>query len=201
MSLNLYGKTNYEVEVPLSVMYAREAAVQADIWQPTRETQWRYTRRARKTYSFKGMTEAAVKACLEAKRQQYNRRFMYWTIHDQHSNPYYHNADEYSAAGYSGRVKAPYYDLVAQFDVTRTSDARVFNIRITVDETIALYSVRDYDPNDPTKLDDIEELFMDQTVTLLPQRFADDTTGGPRYNSYLREYTYDEGLATDTIVT
>ena len=200
MALDSYGVTNYEVEVPLSLLYEREAAVEADIYQPTRETQWRYTRRATKTYLFKGMTEAAVKECLSAKRQQYMRKFMYWKKHSSHSNPYFHCPDEFSSAGYSGQVKEPYYKQVASFTVMRNSDAPVYNLRITVDEVIALYSVRDYDPADPTKIDDIEELFATQTSTISPQKFADDS-GGPRYNSYLSEYSYDEDLATDTTVS
>ena len=201
MALNLYGKTNYEVKVPLALTYSREVGRGPDIYQPSIATQWRYIRHATKTYVFKGMTEKATKQCLTAKRQQYMRPFMYWQPWSETTGTgYFHNSDEYNSAGYSYRNKPPYYEQVAQFNVTRVSDAPVFELQITVNETIALYSTRDYDINTLSSLTDIENLFATQTITPVNMRLAGDTTGGPRYNSYLYQYSYDENLSTDIIV-
>lgn len=64
MALNLYGKTNYEVVVPLTIDYGRTTAITPNVYQPTLDLQYRYTRHVAKTYKFKGMTEAAVKECV-----------------------------------------------------------------------------------------------------------------------------------------
>ena len=107
---------------------------------------------------------------------------------------YYHCPDEYSQAGYSYMVKEPYYSQVAQFDVTRSSDAPVFDLRITVNETIALYSTRDYNTDMLSSIPYVEQLFAEQTVTPVVQRINTQDTGGPRYNSYLYKYDYDNNL-------
>lgn len=203
MALNLYGETNYEVQVPFSVEYSREPAITKDIYQPNRVTQWKYTRNAQKTYKFKGMTEDATKQCLTAKRYQYNRRFMPWVRFRGSVTEYgyYHCPDEYRQAGYDYMAKDPYYAQVAQFNVSRNGDAPVYDLQITVNETIALYSTRDYDPNVLSNITNIETLFADQTVTPVDQRINSQDRGGPRYNSYLYEYKYDENLSGDVEVS
>lgn len=203
MALNLYGKTNYEVRVPLSLQYSREPVITKSLQQPLLATQWKYSRMAQKTYLFKGMTEKATKACLFAKLFQYNRKFMQWgRMLGPASVPYgyWHSPEEFTAAGYSYMAKEPYYAQVAQFNVTRMSQAPVFNLEIQVDEIIYLYSIRDYDPNDSAQIPSIENLFAAQTYTPVDQRINDQDGGGPRYNSYLRLYSYDENLTGDTEV-
>ena len=64
MALNLYGKTNYEVVVPMTIEYGRTTAITPNVYQPTLDLQYRYTRHVTKTYKFKGMTEQTLKACI-----------------------------------------------------------------------------------------------------------------------------------------
>lgn len=89
MALNLYGKTNYEVVQPLSFEYNRTVAVLQYSDTTDLVSQYRYTRKATKCYKFKGLSESALSACLEAKKIQYTRRFMEWKFYAQYwRNPY-----------------------------------------------------------------------------------------------------------------
>ena len=201
MALNLYGKTNYEVDVPFSIAYSREPAMQKSQRYPTQPTQWRYTRKATKTYNFKGMTEIACKACLDEKQRQYMRLFMPWKRLTTSYSDYYHCPDEYHFSPFGYLEEDPYRQQVAQFNVSRTSDAPVFDLQITVDETIALFSTYDYDPGTLSGCQHIEQLFSTQTLTPADERIqGDQSQGGPRYLSYLYQYDYDENLQGDTIV-
>ncbi len=193
MALNLYGRTNYETVVPLSVEYAREAAVAVS----GMDTQWRYTRHATKTYKFKGLTEAAAKACLADKRRQYTRRFMAW---QQYS--YYFRSPTQAQYATGMTEPSPYMDQVAQFSVSRDGDAPVYTVQIAIDETVAVYSTRDYDPSTASGCASIEALFA--TMIADPQAECDlsgATILGVRYyHAYVHEYSYDEGLTGDVEV-
>lgn len=104
MALNLYGKTNYELVVPFTIDYGRTTAITANVYQTNLEAQYRYTRHVTKSYKFKGMTEAAVKACVQAKRAQYTRRFMQWTNYIN----YYRSPWELHNTSESWREPPPY---------------------------------------------------------------------------------------------
>ena len=56
MSLSKYGKTNYEVKVPISYEYAREVAVSASNAQPDISTQYRYKGTSRRRTCSRGWT-------------------------------------------------------------------------------------------------------------------------------------------------
>ena len=77
MAFESHGFHNYETIVPLSLEYSRTpVSYPAGKWA---SDQWyRYTRRATKTYIYRGMSEAALKKCLAEKRSQYMRRFISW---------------------------------------------------------------------------------------------------------------------------
>jgi hypothetical protein len=130
MAFSNYGTHNYEVVVPLSLDYA-SAPIEVAAGSYSSTPQLCHSRHATKTYKFKGMTEAAVKSCLADKRAQYTRRFCTWT------------------RNWTRMVKqsssSDYYDQVATFNVTRRGDAPVFDLQITVDETVCIYSTTSYD--------------------------------------------------------
>jgi len=199
MSLSRYGKTNYEVKVPISFEYAREVAVSADVTQPNLATQYRYTRHVTKTYMFKGMDEKTVKACLDAKRRQYMRRFMQWRQYAC----YFRCPYEFSQSPYGYMELPPYTSQVAKFTVSRNGDAPVFNLQIAIDETTAVYSTRDYDPTTSAGVASIETLFTKRTSDVDNYPIITGYAENPvnYYHSYTYEYAYDENLTTDVEVS
>ncbi len=199
MALSKYGKTNYEVRVPISFEYAREAAVSSSVSQPDIATQYRYTRHVAKTYLFKGMDENTVKACLDAKRRQYMRRFMQW----RQFAVYFRCPYEFQQSPYAYMKLPPYTSQVAGFTVSRNGDAPVFDLQIAVDETAAVYSTRDYDPATAAGCAGIESLFTEMTSDVDNNPIITDYATSPvsYRHSYANEYTYDENLATDEEVT
>lgn len=197
MALNLYGKTNYEIEVPLTFNYSRKAIVMPVSTQSTFKVQYMYTRHATKTYSFKGMTEAALQACLNEKQLLYTRRFMQWTFYAQ----YWRSPFEIHMSQQYYLEPPPYTDQVASFNVTRTSDAPVFDLQIDVNETTILYDTEDYMPNALSGVQHIEQLFTTQTTYTGSIPLWDDYRSVPYYKSYAYEYTYDENLSGDTIIS
>ena len=126
MAFSTHGTHCYEVEVPLSVEYVR-SVVQGGSYNST--PQYGYSRRAMKTYRYKGLTEAAVKAALTEKRAQYTRRFCAWKMTNGRMIQQPYSQD--------------YFKQVAAFNVTR--NAVVFDLRITVDEIVNIYSTTEYD--------------------------------------------------------
>lgn len=198
MALNLYGKTNYCVDVPYTVEYAREVAVSPDVFNPHRDTQFRYTRHATKSYKYRGMTEEAARQCLIDKRIQYARPFLYWTQY----GAYWRYPEQYESAGRPYLAKPPYVEQVAQFNMTRAGDAPVYDLGITVDETVALYSTRDYDPNTLSAQTYLKTMFEDKTILPPAERLMDDDMAQyGRYMTYIHKYDYDENLTGDTIVS
>lgn len=198
MALNLYGITNYSIDVPLTIEYAREAVVTPDVINPHIDTQFRYTRHATKSYKYKGMTEEAARQCLIDKRIQYARPFMYWTVYGL----YYRYPEQYQSSGRPYLAKPPYVEQVAQFNMTRAGDAPVYDLGITVDETVALYSTRDYDPNTLSAQTQLKTMFEDKTILPLGERLMDDVNAAnPRYMTYIHKYDYDENLTGDKIVS
>lgn len=199
MSLSKYGKTNYEVKVPISFEYSREVAESANVSQPTKTPQYRYTRHVTKTYMFKGMDEKTVRACLDAKRRQYMRRFMQW----REFAGYFRSPYEFSNSQYAYMTLPPYTAQVAKFTVSRNGEAPVFNLQIAVDETTAIYSTRDYDPITAEGVASIEALFTQRTSDIDNNPIMTGYLSNPvnYYHSYAYEYTYDEGLTTDVEVS
>lgn len=179
MAFTNHSFANYEVAVPLSFEYSRETVHPAggdygDL------PQYRYTRRATKTYRYKGMTEAALKACLAAKRRQYCRRFMAWTlVGGNWISPY--ELDNYSSI--HGGLEAPaiaapdYFEQVASFSVSR--DVVVYHLEIAVDETVVMYHSQEYDPN------------TEAGIAALEARFV-NTQAPVSYIAYKSPYGYDE---------
>lgn len=99
-------------------------------------------------------------------------------------------------------AKPPYVDQVATFIITRAGDAPVYDLAITVDETVALYSTRDYDPNTLSAQTQLKTLFEGKTILPLGERLMDDVNAAnPRYMTYIHNYDYDENLTGDTIVS
>jgi len=129
MAFSTYGSHNYEVVVPFSLEYSSEPLQAAA--GATGTQYYRYSRHAKKTYRFKGMTEAAVQQCLVEKRAQYTRRFCAWrrnwTVMIKESS------------------YRDYYAPVATFNVVRNGVAPVFDLQITVDEVVNIYTSTVYD--------------------------------------------------------
>lgn len=149
MAFANWGSHNYEVEVPLSIEYSR-APIEVAAGSYSSTPQYCYSRRARKTYRYKGMTEAAVKECLVAKRMQYTRRFFSWR------RQFYTMIQQPSSNDY--------YEQVAAFTVTRNTV--VFDLRIEVDEVVNIYSTTSYDLLTSQGRDALEAQFMRQSAPL-----------------------------------
>ena len=164
--------TNYEVQVPLRIEYSGGPFVLRDKYGAFISNKWsKYERRARKTFSYKGMTEAAAKSCVDAMNARYTRKFMSWT---QSGFDYYSSADaKYTNLG--SRANPDYFQNVAEINVTRRTV--VFDVQVTVDETIVMYLKTKLDVNNATDRIELERQF----------KLAK--------NSYLATYEYDEPAA------
>lgn len=196
MALSSYGKTNYEVVVPMTIDYGRTTAITPNVYQPQLDLQYRYTRHVTKTYKFKGMTEATAKACVQAKRAQYTRRFMQWVLYAS----YYRSPWELHNTTQSWREQPPYTEQVATFNVTRVSDAPVYDLEITINETTALYSRRNYEPTSLSAIPYIENMFVEKTQDPAGHTIVGELWNTQYYHSYAYEYSYDENLLSDTQV-
>ena len=169
--LNTYGKINYEVEVPLSLDYTKSTIHKAG-GQYGSTPQYMYTRRATKTYRFKGMSESTAKACLNDKKIQYNRKFMGWKLLGGNwYNKYY-----FIQFGNPSAAAEDYHAQVATFNVVRNGAAPTFDVQITVNEIVTIYGVWDYNINTPSGIGSLERKFQ-----------AYDS-------SYISTYNYDENL-------
>ena len=160
MAFESHGFRNYETLVPLSVEYAREVATPpAGSWSS--DVTFKYSRRATKTYVYRGMTEAAAKRCLAEKRRQYMRRFVAW---------------RWQGASVKRDSSAnDYYEQVATFNVSKREV--VYDVQITVDETVYIYSTRDYSPVTEAGCKYIERLF---------------NSPGTLHETWVPTYSYDE---------
>ena len=160
MAFESHGFHNYETIVPLSLEYSRTpVSYPAGKWAS--DPWYRYTRRATKTYIYRGMSEAALKKCLAEKRSQYMRRFISWKWQGFDMEPCDMGED--------------YFEQVAQFNVSKREV--VYDLQIVVDETVHLYSRRNYSPNNEKECQWIEKLFS-QPVSMR--------------DSWVRLYSYDE---------
>lgn len=160
MAFESHGFHNYETIVPLALEYGR-TAVPYPTGKSGSDTWYRYTRHATKTYVYRGMTESAVKKCLAEKRRQYTRRFIPWKWRGWDMVPCDMSDD--------------YFEQVAQFNVSKREV--VYDLQITVDETVHIYSRRNYSPNDEKDCQWIEKMFAN------PSSMRD---------SWVRLYSYDE---------
>lgn len=175
MALDTYGAFNREIEVPLALDYSREPAPVGTALQTDLRRQFAYSRRARKTYRFKGMDAATAQACLAEKKRQYTRKFMGW----RKQGAEFLNARQLKGRGIYSLAPADYFAQVATFNVHRNSAAPVFDVQITVDETVVLYSYNEYDPNTAAGQASIEQLFNKKSGTICLW-------------SYVPLYDYDE---------
>lgn len=179
MAFSSHSFTNYEVTVPLAIEYSRETVHPAG-GNYGSVPQYKYTRRVTKTYRYKGMTEAALKACIAAKRRQYCRRFMAWTLVGGDWKSSY-ELENYSAL--HGGLEAPaapapdYFEQVAAFQVSR--EVVVFHLEIAVDESVVMYHSQEYDLN------------TDAGIAALEARFVNTDTP-VSYIAYKSPYSYDE---------
>ena len=114
---------------------------------------------------------------------------------------YYRSPWELHNTTQSWREQPPYTQQVATFDVTRISDAPVYELQITIDETTALYSRREYDPTTSNGIQSIENMFVTQTSDPAGHTIVGDIWATSYYHSYAYEYTYDENLSGDTVVS
>ena len=171
MALSTYGKINYEVEVPLSREYLRETVhPSGGVYGSV--PLYKYTRRTRKTYRFKGMTAETAQSCLNEKRAQYNRRFMGWGLVGVDWRP------PSWFRRYNRTPPSDYHEQVATFNVVRAGEAPVFDVQITLDEEVAIYGDWDFDVSTSVGCADCEACFasIDSPV------------------SYINSYDYDESL-------
>ena len=173
MALSTYSRVNYEVEVPLSREYSRETVHPAGGTYGS-EPQYKYTRRTRKTYRFKGMSSAAATECADAKRRQYCRRFMGWKMMGHNWRP----PSYFSKYGMLQSSPPDYWQQVAEVNVIRTGAASVFDVQITIDESVVIYGTWDYDINTAIGCDNCEARFRHATQPV----------------SYVNSYDYDENL-------
>ena len=160
MAFENHSFANYETLVPLSLEYGKEvAAPPYGSWSST--ATYKYTRRATKTYVFRGMSEAAAKKCLAEKRRQYMRRFVAW---------------RWQGAGMvRDDLAKDYYEQVAQFNVSKREV--VYDVQITIDETVCMYSTKDLSPITEQGCRQIEGLF---------------NTPGTVRQTWVPTYSYDE---------
>ena len=160
MAFETFGPENCETLVPLALQYSRQV-VKPPAGTATTATIFRYSRYATKTYCFKGMSEAAVKRCLSEKRRQYMRRFVAWSWS--------------GASRVRGSLTDDYYEQVATFNVSKREV--VYDLTITVDETVFVYSTKDFSPLTEEGCGYIEGLF--QAMAIQPE-------------SWVSTYKYDE---------
>lgn len=138
MAFTTHSFANYETLVPLALEYSREVFSSIGL-----DVTYKYIRRATKTYVFRGMTEAAAKRCLEEKRRQYMRRFVAWNF--------------INGNAMRDSMSKDYYEQVAQFNVTKREV--VYDVQITVDETVFMYSKKDFSPLTEAGCKYIEAMF------------------------------------------
>jgi hypothetical protein len=112
---------------------------------------WKISRRARKTYSYVGLTASAAQRCAAEKARQYTRPFAHWCW----------SAGEWSLR-YQGKAANrrnllwqqadKYFESVANINVTHSGP--VYEVQITVDEEIIIYELM----HAPKKLPSDKEL-------------------------------------------
>lgn len=160
MAFNTHSFVNYETLVPLTVDYSREVVpFPPGTWSSA--VTYKYIRRATKTYVYRGLTEAATKACITEKRLQYMRRMVAWRW--------------VNGAMTRDSMSNDYYEQVAQFNVIKREV--VFDVQITVDESVFLYSTRDLSP-----------------VTVAGRRYIEGQFNNPGTikQTWVPTYSYDE---------
>lgn len=161
MAFTSHSSANYEVEVPLTIEYACSPVEFGD--GSSISPQRLYSRHATKVYSYKGMTETATKACAAAKRLQYMRRFATWK---RAANGLFMKWLQYF----------DYYEQVASINVRRASPAPVFDVTISVNEIVNIYSTQHLDLSSATDIATLEALFQQSEPPLC----------------YVKDFLYDE---------
>jgi hypothetical protein len=158
VAFETWGQFNVETVSPLVIDYGRSTVGSAGT-----AIQYRYSRHAQKAYIIKGLSESAVKACLNAKKRQYNRKFVAWR---KGTNWAYSRAD----------MSLDYFAQVAVFNVVRREV--VYDLQITVDETALMYlNNLEWDPLSEEGRANIESRFQ--------------MMGQPT-DSYVSTWRYDE---------
>ena len=82
--------------------------------------------------------------------------------------------------------------------MTRVSDAPVYDLEITINETTALYSRRNYEPTSLSAIPYIENMFVEKTQDPAGHTIVGELWNTQYYHSYAYEYSYDENLLSDT---
>ena len=126
MAFDSWGKFNRETSVPLTVEYTKEPFRTGTNGVPY---SYKYTRHVTKSFTYKGLSVAAAKACAGEMRRKYTRPFVEWTHGLTTSIPKSEMADRYRS--------------VAAVNVVRREV--VFDVQVTVDESIEIYIRNSYD--------------------------------------------------------
>lgn len=121
---------------------------------------------------------------------------MQWVLYAS----YYRSPWELHNTTQSWREQPPYTQQVATFNVTRRGDAPVYDLQITINETTALYSSRDYEPTTLSAIPSIERMFVERTSDSAGHTIVGDLWPTQYYHSYAYEYDYDENLSGDIVV-
>ena len=126
MAFDTWGKFNRETSVPLTVEYTKEPFRTGTNGVPY---SYKYTRHVTKSFTYKGLSAAAAKACAGEMRRKYTRPFVEWHHGVVQSTP--------------GNAQTDRYQSVAAVNVVRREV--VFDVQVTVDETVEIYIRNDYD--------------------------------------------------------
>ena len=126
MAFDAWGKINRETSVPLTVEYTKEPFRSGSNGIPY---SFKYVRHVTKSFTYKGLSEAAAKLCAGEMRRKYTRPFVEWHHGVVQSTP--------------GNAQTDRYQSVAAVNVVRREV--VFDVQVTVDETVEIYIRNDYD--------------------------------------------------------
>ena len=173
MAFSSHSAANYEVQAPLRIDYAGGKYKITDKYGATISDKWyKYERRARKTFSYKGMTEAACKACVDAMNARYTRKLMGWT----QSGFGFYTSKEMAERNAASRATPDYFQSVAEIGVTRRTV--VFDVQVTVDETVVIYLTSAYDVNTALGRAALETEFQKVKYSYLSTYGYDEPGGG-----------------------
>lgn len=139
MAFSSYGDFNKRTDVPLTITYSffedNPNLLLSEYQQGFMRTWWRITRRARKTYTYVGLTKEAARKCAEEKTRMYTRPFVFWGFINGRWGMRYHNSFIKTRPVWANADK--YLDLVASITITRNGP--VYNVQIDVDESVVIY--------------------------------------------------------------
>lgn len=141
MAFENWGKFNRETSVPLTVEYTKEPFRAGSSGIPYR---YKYTRHVTKSFTYKGLSEAAAKSCAGEMRRKYTRPFVSWVHGATNSTPRPTAYDQYLP--------------VVAVNVVRREV--VFDVQVTVDEIIEIYINNNYDIRKDSECKRLENEFL-----------------------------------------